>query len=71
MRGAEDLNQINLKSNREAESILLTSVKQGMEGRANPRLFTTAVEGKYIELIGRKKSTGTGVFLGKGRELFN
>ena len=47
------------------------NVKQGMEGRANPRLFTTAVEGKYIELIGRKKSTGTGVFLGKGREVFN
>ena len=42
-----------------------------MEGRANARLFTTVVEGKYIELIGRKNSTGTGMFLGKGREVFN
>ena len=43
----------------------LLSETREAQGIANARLFTTAVEGKYIELIGRKKSTQElGCFLG-------
>lgn len=64
LRGAGDLNEIYLTSNRAQDQPRLQPPRQGMEDMTDTRPFT-AVEDKYIELC-IKGLTRTGVFLGKG-----
>lgn len=42
-----------------------------MKGITDARLFITYVEDKYIEVVFRKRLTGTGVFVGEGRRIFS